>query len=87
MDRLTLLKKILSVERLKNTFKKVDAFGERLDFNVNGRSRFNTGLGSIVTILIYALVLIYAQQKATKVLLRADTSHQTSINVDVIPRD
>ena len=61
MDRLTLLKKILSVDRLKNTFKKVDAFGERLDFNVNGRSRFNTGLGSIVTILIYALVLVYAQ--------------------------
>ena len=27
MDRVTLLKKILSVNRLKTTFKKVDAFG------------------------------------------------------------
>ena len=36
-----------------------DAFGEGIRFTVNGGEKFGTVYGSVLTLLVYALIFIY----------------------------
>ena len=38
----------------------------------------------MLTVLIYALVIVYAQMKVQKLYLRGDTTHQETINRDAL---
>ena len=72
---------------MKEAFKKIDAFGEGIKFTVNKQKTFSTSLGAIITLVIYVIVMIYAQLKGDILYNRLDTSHQTIINEDDIDEE
>ena len=48
------------IQKFKDTFTQFDAFGDRVNFTVKGRETFGTIFGALLTIFIYAIVLVYA---------------------------
>ena len=47
-------------KKLKDVFKKFDLFGKEIRFRTKANDQLLSHYGSVVTILIYALVLVYA---------------------------
>ena len=59
--------------RISETFKRLDTFGEGINLKVKGHDTFGTCVGAILTIMIYAVVFVYAQMKFTRLKERLDT--------------
>ena len=70
--------------KFANSFKKIDAFGQGINFSVNGGDTFGTTFGTVLTLIIYGIILVYAQMKGQKLYHRLDTNHQATTNVDAI---
>ena len=68
------------MKKLRDTLQQIDAFGKGVNFKVKGNNAFGTRFGAILTLLIYAVMLIYAQKRVQILIFRLDTSHQTSID-------
>ena len=58
--------------------KKLDVFGKGLNFNLDGQEQIGSCLGAILTILIVAITLFYAQLRTQIMLEMGDTSLQDS---------
>ena len=65
-------------------FKKLDSFGEGMNFTIKGRDKFKTGFGALITLLIYIVVLVYGSKKLTDLSQKQDTVHQQSKFVNEI---
>ena len=59
---------------------KIDKFGSGINFNIAGKDHYQTKVGSLITLSIYIIVLIYGSQKFTKVVNRSDTSFQKRVD-------
>ena len=70
------------MKRLSSKIKRVDAFGEGVGFTIGGEGTHKTCLGTLITILVYAIVLIYGTNKFHKFKERADTTYQTKFHRD-----
>ena len=55
---------------------KVDRFKIDTSFKENGQAQFTTTLGTILSIVILLIVIIYAEDKAEKGLARSETMYQ-----------
>ena len=64
-----------------------DLFGKEIRFRTKANEEFQSRYGAVLTFLIYSLVIVYAQMKVQKLYLRTDTTHQETINRDVVPHD
>ena len=49
------------MEKLKHYLRKIDAFGEGINFKVNKRDKLRTTFGAIITLVVIVVVLIYAE--------------------------
>ena len=67
------------MKKFTETFKSFDAFGKRINLTINNRNTYGTCFGTVLTLLIYMVVLIYAQERGQKLYKRLDTFHQTTI--------
>ena len=74
----------MSRKKLKNLFKSFDLFGKEIRFRTKANEEFQSCYGAVLTLLIYSLVLVYAQNKGYKVYHRSDTTYQDTINKDVV---
>ena len=68
-------------------FKRIDIFGQVVNFTFNGRGNYSTFCGSILSLLVFFVVLWYANLKFVVLQERGDTSHQAIIETDSIPLD
>ena len=59
---------------LSGLIRTVDRFGETINFQINGRPTFTSWPGTIITLIIYILTFIYAQQKFVMMLNYEDTN-------------
>ena len=75
------------MSKISEAFRKIDAFGEGIDFTIKGGKKFGTSIGAILTLLIYLVVGFYAQTKLVKLIYRLDTTHQSSVNENEIPHE
>ena len=75
------------IQKFKDTFTQFDAFGDRVNFTVKGRETFGAIFGTVLTIFIYATVLVYAQMRVQRLYYRLDTFHQTAHVENVIAQD
>ena len=75
------------MKNLSDAFTSLDAFGRGFSFTIKGREKFGTLIGTVLTLAIYAVILVYAHMKMTKLIDRLDTVHQTTINENEIQPD
>ena len=61
------------MRKISETFKRFDTFGEGINLKVQGHDTFGTCVGAILTIMIYAVVFVYAQMKFARLKGRLDT--------------
>ena len=74
--------------RVSYLFKSFDKFGSSPNFNArSGLSTFTTYPGAVISLIIYGLLSIYAQQKFFTMLDYSDTAHQTVTAENAIPGD
>ena len=59
---------------IRNTLQKIDLFGERPEFSVNGKSTFPTWNGVIVSLAILNVTLWYGNDKLDLMISYGDTS-------------
>ena len=72
------------MQSLKNRLKKLDKFGEGINFMVDGGGGLKTTFGGFITLIIYLLALIYTQERFQKLIFKKGTLHLTSEHVNVI---
>ena len=58
--------------RIFRVFKSVDQFGETREFNIEGSSSYNSITGSVLTVLITALILAFIVDKFETLVKRTD---------------
>ena len=61
--------------------KQLDLFGQSVSFNVAGQGAVNSWLGTVMSILIAALTLLYAHKRMDLLLSFGDTNHQETIKL------
>ena len=59
--------------------KQFDLFSETMSFNYRGQERYSTCLGSILSFLVYSLVLLYSSEKFFIMYNYEDTNFITKI--------
>ena len=59
-----------------NTFNKLDIFGEEVSFNAKGNSSIKSFVGSILSLVLFILTLIYTYQRGQVLLEYQDTRFQ-----------
>ena len=68
------------MKNISETIKKVDRFGEPVNFLIqDSGDTFKTWPGFILTLLIYALILIYGGEKLEDLALRNETKQVTTV--------
>ena len=65
------------MKHVLNLIKSVDNFGETVNFQIAGKPTFASWSGAILTLIVYLLTLIYAQQKLVTMMSYGDTNFQT----------
>ena len=63
------------MQKVLDKLKEFDKFGEGAGFTIKGSGTHGTGLGLILTLMIYVIVLIYGEQNYQKLIDMADTAH------------
>ena len=61
------------MRKITDTFKELDTFGEGINLKIKGHDTFGTCIGAILTMIIYAVVIVYTQMKFTRLKDRLDT--------------
>ena len=65
-------------KKMKQFFRNLDLFGQKIDFNIGGTSStYRTVRGSIISMIILSLILVYGTQKFITMYERGDTKFQT----------
>ena len=72
------------MRKVYNKLKEFDKFGEAAGFTIRGSGTYGTGLGLLLTLLIYAVSLIYAKRNYEKLVERADTAHQQVVEENTV---
>ena len=73
---------------MKHFFRYLDMFGEKINFNIGGKSStYKTVRGSFVSIVILSLILIYGTQKFITMYRREATKFQSKIEKSAIPNE
>ena len=72
------------MQKVINTFKSVDSFGSGVGFSVKGDGSFKTGLGAVITLIIYVIVGIYGFQKINVLKGRTGTAHTELLRENII---
>ena len=67
------------MKSIKSLFKEIDNFGQGVNFTIAKKNTLNTCTGTLLTILIYTVVLVYGFTKAIKVKEYQDTIHWTTV--------
>ena len=76
------------MKNIKSILKRIDWFGESIGFSVqDGANSFRTWPGTVLTLLIYALVLTYGSRKFEVLLHRGDTKQTTTVQKNAFPDD
>ena len=75
------------MERIKANLRQLDAFGQGVNFKVNGQDKYGTAFGTLLTMAIYVVILLYGQMKGVRLYHRLDTQHQISTHEDAIGID
>ena len=65
---------------LTTTFKRLDIFGEGIDFNVRGQNKHKTICGTLLSLVIYFFVIAYAIRKFHVLQDKEDTNYQTFVS-------
>ena len=52
-----------SLQKAINSFKSIDMLGSGMNFTVKDNDVFRTSFGALVSILVYAIVAVYATNK------------------------
>ena len=55
----------------------IDFFGQGVTFNTDGKSQVNSFLGTLMSILIIVITLVYAESRFTILRRYGDTTYQT----------
>ena len=73
------LKQKSHVERLGDAFKWCDLYPETPGFTVQGKKKFQSIFGSVVSLVIFGTMLIYGASGYEEVITRSATKHESSI--------
>ena len=73
------------MQKVTDTFKSIDSFGSGVGFSVKGEGTFKTGLGAVITIIIYVIVLYFGADKYGVLTSKGDTTHQEILFENVVP--
>ena len=68
------------LEKVRTNLVKFDCFGETIGFNIKGQKSYGTVFGSLLSILISALTMVYAWSKFFHMQNYDDTQYQQKIN-------
>ena len=71
------------MKRLTSLLKEIDNFGQGVNFTIAKKNTLNTWCGTLLTILIYTVLLFYGFAKAIKVKEYQDTIHWTTVKNDI----
>ena len=74
----------MSRKKSRDLFKQFDLFGKEIRFRRKENEELTSCYGTVLTVLIYFLLIIYAQMKVQKLYFRSDTTHTEAINRNVV---
>ena len=75
----------MSGKKSRDLFKQFDLFGKEIRFRRKENEELTSCYGTVLTVLIYVVMIIYAQMKLQKLYFRSDTTHTEAINRNVVP--
>ena len=62
--------------RLSSTFKRIDLFGETVEFQIDGKASYGSLMGAVLSILVLVVTLSYAFKRFNVMTTFGDTFHQ-----------
>ena len=65
----------IQLDKLGQTFQKLDLFGSDVNLRENGQEQFTTCFGALISLLILFVVFNYATVKYTTLIEYGDTTH------------
>ena len=77
----------MSGKKSRDLFKQFDLFGKEIRFRRKENEELTSCYGTVLTVLIYIVMIVYAQMKVQKLYLRGDTTHQETIIREDISRE
>ena len=69
-------------KKFSNIVKLIDIFGQPVNFTLDGHSSFNSIRGSVLSLLILALVTFQITKKYTNLVTREDTKFSQRIEYE-----
>ena len=68
-----------TMNKVLTKFTQVDMFGEAATFIIDGQATYNGVFGSILSVLITLIVMVYGLKRGILVYTYGDTTFQTSV--------
>ena len=72
------------MKRVSNTLMSIDLFGETATFQIEGKSKYNSFCGTVLSFGIFVTILAYGINKFNVMMNHGDTAHQSFINSNEI---